>query len=74
MLKDRIYNHLLENKTRDRILNGNLHRDKCNNNDIFDFLSLLKRNLTNSYSTTTYQLIIIDKWKKIVKKEKRIST
>jgi len=74
MYKDRIYNYLLENEMRDRILNGNLCRDEYDNNDIFNFLLLLKRNFTNSYSTTIYQPIIIDEWKEIVKKAKRMST
>ena len=60
MYKDKIYNHLLENKTSDRILEGNLHRDECEDGDIFDFLSLLKRNFIISYNTTNYQLILVD--------------
>jgi len=70
MYKDKICNKLLENETRDRILNGNLCRDECKDNDTCNFLLLLKRNAATSHSTTIYQPIIIDEWKEVIKKSK----
>ena len=60
MYKDKICNRLLENETRDRILNRNLRRDKCKDNNIYDFLLLLKRNAVTLHSITTYQPIVIN--------------
>ena len=54
MSTNKIYHHLLEDEMRDKILSGNLRRDKYNNSNVFNFLTLLKQNHTNIYSTTKY--------------------
>ena len=41
--KDRIYMQLKIDQIRDKILNGELERVSCDNNDVFEFLTLLKK-------------------------------
>ena len=41
--KDRIYSQLKYNEVRDKILNGTLQRNECDNQDVYDFLKLLKK-------------------------------
>ena len=40
--QDKIYYKLLENETRNKILDGTLKLEDCNNADVYQFLSLLK--------------------------------
>ena len=43
--KDRIYNKLLDNEVRDRILKWELRKDECDESDICNFLTLLYRKI-----------------------------
>ena len=40
--KDRIYNKLKENEVRDKILSERLSQEEYSNEDLYDFLKLLK--------------------------------
>ena len=40
--KDKLYKQLLIDDTRNKILNRILTREECNDNDIFEFMNLLK--------------------------------
>ena len=42
--KDRIYNQLKHNTVRDKILNGSLQREDCDDERVYCFLKLLKQN------------------------------
>jgi len=70
--KDKIYNALSEERVRDRILKGDLQRDECDYDNIYEFLKLLKqpprirRNRSN-------EEISEEQWKKVVKQSKRRS-
>jgi len=70
--RDRIYQKLGEEKVRDRILKGDLTREECDHENIFEFLKLLKqtsrirRNRNNDEITA-------EQWIKVVKQSKRKS-
>ena len=52
---------------RDRILKGELRRDECTNEDIFEFLMLLERTGVNNNNTAEYRPITCEKWKIVIK-------
>ena len=54
--KDKIYPKLLINKIRDKILNGKLLPNKCSNQEVYEYISLLK---TNWRSNQLSQLSLI---------------
>jgi len=70
--QDKIYAKLENNKVRDRIINGQLRRDDCNSEDVFEFLSLLQYRSGNMINEI-YQPITEIEWIKVVKKSKRLS-
>ena len=47
MHQDRIYPKLQQDETRNTILDGTLGRENCDNEDIYQFLKLLKTNRRN---------------------------
>ena len=53
---DKIYNELKEDRVRNRILKGQLRREDCDDEDVFEFLSLLKQ-LENWEQKNEFQLI-----------------
>jgi len=69
---DKIYNELRNNSIRDKILNGNLSRDECDNDNVYEFLKLLRQNGRNNYRRTRRELCEQD-WIRVVKKSKRNS-
>jgi len=48
--QDKIYKSLQNNEVRDRILNKDLRREEYEDQDIFNFFTLLKRNKENQIS------------------------
>ena len=53
---DKIYNELRNNSIRDKILNGNLSRDECDNDNVYKFLKLFRQNGRNNYRRTRREL------------------
>ena len=48
MYQDRIYPKLQQDETRNAILDETLGRENCDNEDVYQFLKLLKTNRRNS--------------------------
>ena len=71
--KDKVYKKLLQDRTRNRILEGKLQREEYDSIDVWEFLTLLRREIRSS-STTEYREIIAEECKTIVKRAKRMST
>ena len=69
--QDKIYNKLQENNTRDKILAGQLTPEDCDNEEVFEFLSLLKNPQQNN--KPPYEPITEDKWIEEVKRSKKAS-
>ena len=42
--KDKVYQKLINNTIRDKILKGKLEQSECSNKEVFQFLRLLKQN------------------------------
>ena len=59
---DKIYLQLEDDKVRDKILQGGLYREDCDNPNVFEFLSLLKL-LPNREQNRPYKLIIKEEWR-----------
>ena len=55
--QDKIYEQLENNEVRDRIINGKLSRDKCDLEDVCEFLFLSQRS-NRMVQNNEYQLII----------------
>ena len=68
--KDKIYAKLQDNNVRNRILAGELDRSECNNQNINNFLILLKRP-NNLPSTTITQIINEEEWEVVVRASKK---
>ena len=71
--KDKICKMLLQDNIRNRILQGELRRDKYSNDNIFEFLSLLKRNNSLINNRLKFQLITKEEWRLAVTKVQRMS-
>ena len=62
--KDKIYKYLLSNEIQDKILNSQLRREDYTNNDVYEFLTIIKRTII--IDTTIYQEITREEWSSIV--------
>ena len=71
--KDKVYLKLRHNDIRDKILNGTLQREECDDQDIYDFINLLKKRGEYSEGSNKMENIISDEWTKTVKKAKKRS-
>ena len=69
---DKIYNQLLKDDIRNKILNGSLQESDCINKEVYEFLKLLVKSI--SKETTNYRLIENEEWIAVVKQAKRMST
>ena len=72
MYKDKIYAKLQDNNVRNRILAEELDRSECDNQNVYNFLTLLKR-LNNLLSTIIIQLINEEEWEAVVRASKKQS-
>ena len=70
--KDKIYNKLRLNSIRDKILNGTLSEDDCDDERVFRFLKLLKQNGRSEYRRDRREISNQDLIK-VVRKSKRSS-
>ena len=70
--KDRIYKKLQIDQIRDKILQGELDISECDDNDVYSFLKLLKRQYRDSECSIPME-ISKEKWEKVVRKAKRKS-
>ena len=57
--KDKVYKKLLQDRTRNRILEGKLLREEYDSTDMWEFLTLLRREIGSS-STTEYRKITVE--------------
>lgn len=69
--KDKIYVELKHDNIRDKILNGSLRRDEYDDDDVYEFLKLLKRR--GGYVAESNKIVVITekKWILTVKKAKK---
>ena len=70
--KDKICNKLRRSSIRDKILNGTLDREECDDYRVCRFLCLLKRPSDKAYSQQRREITFQD-WIKVVKKSKKRS-
>ena len=70
--KDKTCNSMNENTTRDSIMNGDLNREDCDEEEMYEFLRLLKRPKKLIPDDEDYMQI--NEWKQVVKKQKKSST
>ena len=63
VFRDKIYKHLLINNIQNRILNSKMRKEDYSNEDIYDFLTILRRISNNSI----YQPITRKEWIVLVK-------
>ena len=56
VFNDRIYKRLRENSVRDKILNGTLQREECDDENVYKFLKLLQQNRKEEYNCTTREI------------------
>ena len=70
--KDKIYHQLRNNSIRDKILNGTLRRDECDDERVYQLLKLLHQNGKDHYNRNQ-KIITGNDWVKVVKKSKRRS-
>ena len=68
--KDKKHNSMNENKTRDSMMNGDLNREDCDEEEVCEFLRLLKRpkRLMPDEDDCTQ----INEWKQVVKMQKKV--
>ena len=71
MHNDTIYNKLVEDETRDKILSGRLRREDCDHQKVFKFLHLLKQE--PNHRSVGIDCMSIEDWTKEVKKAKKRS-
>ena len=62
--QDKVYDKLLEDDTRNRILKGTLKQEEYTYQDIHYFLQLLER--INQHDSTQYRPIEIGEWELVV--------
>ena len=72
MYNDKIYPLLQQDQVRDKILKGRLVEDDCDNEEVFEFLQLLKN--PSQCSKPAFQPITEDDWIREVKKSKKRSS
>lgn len=70
--QDKIYHKLQEDDVREKILNGTLYAQDCDNREVLEFLTLLKN--PNREDTTTFKPITDEDWVREVKRSKKAST
>ena len=61
----KIYKHLLINNDQNRILDSKLRKEDCSNEDIYNFLTMIRRR-----NNSIYQPITREEWTIIVKQSK----
>ena len=69
--QDKIYEQLAKDKIRDKILDGSLHCEECDNIAVCNFLKLLRINYNRADNS---KLIVKDEWEQAVKRSKRLSS
>ena len=57
---------------RDKILIGEVNREDCDSNEVFEYLELLKQ--PEYMNTTQYKAITLEEWTRVIKQLKKIST
>jgi len=67
--KDKIYPKLVKDSIRDKILGEKLQSNDCNNNNVYQFLSLLQQ--TQPKDTINYKPITTDERRYAVKRAKK---
>ena len=70
--KDRIYWKLSDDAVRDKIINGNLEVDECDDGDVYKFLELLKTQ-RNGENNENGAEISREEWERVVTKAKKKS-
>ena len=74
MYKDKIYQKLQQDDTRDAILDRNLDLLECDNKDVYKFLSLLKQPIhLRQQEKRNFQEVTQEQWIKEVKRAKKQS-
>ena len=71
--KDKIYMQLKLDQIRDKILKGKLKRVSCDNDDVFEFLTLLKKLGGYEQNSNGMDDITDEEWIRVVKKAKKKS-
>ena len=72
MFQDKIYNKLQEDKIRDDILDGKLEPNECDQNQVFQFLSLLQQpQHLRRQENRRYREISQEQWIREVKRAKK---
>jgi len=72
VFNDKIYKELRNDNVRDKILNGTLQREECDDDNVYEFLKLLHQNRRNNYRRCRKEINDHD-WEKVVKQSKRNS-
>ena len=70
VFRDKIYSKLKEEHIRDKILNGTLKREECNNDDVHEFMQLLKKPGGYEKGNNKMEAITEEEWTQVVKKQK----
>jgi hypothetical protein len=70
--KDKIYKKLCHDSVRNKILNGELEVEDCDDVDVYDMLKLLKRTNQNSHEDNWRDINELE-WETVVRKSKRKS-
>ena len=71
MYQDKIYKRLRENEIRDKILDGRLRRQDCDDDRVYEFLKLLK--VPAGQRTRRIKEITEGDWERVVKRSKKRS-
>ena len=68
--KDKLYSKLQIEQIRDKILKGTLTRAECDNEDVYQFILLLRRPGGFESGSNKMRDILEEEWTKVVKKAK----
>ena len=66
---DKMHKIVNENKTRDAIMKGELNRDECDDEEVYQFLRLLKR--PNRLTLDEEDFVQMNEWKQVARKAKK---
>ena len=66
---DKTCNSTDENKTRDAIMNGELNKEECDDEEVYQFLRLLKR--SKRLMPDDEDCMQINEWKQVIRKAKK---
>jgi len=71
--KDKIYTKLQIEQIRDKILNGALKSEECDNEDVYQFMKLLKKPGGHVRGSNKMEELSVAEWSKVMKKSKHKS-